>query len=388
MKRRDSFYGIGHLAGSRALALASLFLAASCQRARADDPSPSPTDEPQSASAPTLRGQRVEVAKLSTSVQALSIEVPAEVEGHRDALLATALGGYVEAVHVREGDRVRKGQLLASVDGEMHELRLARARIELESATRELERAEALSGSIPVAEADAARDRKSSAHAALRELQLNSARAKLRAPFSGVVARLDTEVGEVAPPGAPLLRLVQIQPALVTLTLSDRDRALARVGARASVQLEARSGIFEGTVKRLASVADPETRAFEAAVEVDNADGQLLPGMIARVVLDTGVATAGSGPAAGEGEPETLVISQDWLVTRPGAVGVFLEETGRARWRPVELGGILRKQVVVESGLAPGDTIVITGHRDLQDGDELLVHRRGTCCEQGRAVFR
>jgi membrane fusion protein (multidrug efflux system) len=66
---------------------------------------------------------------------------------------------------------------------------------------------------------------------------------------------------------------------------------------------------------------------------------------------------------------------------------VFLEESGRAKWRSVGLGSIVRKQVVVESGLAAGDSIVIAGHRDLEDGDELLIQRRGSCCSQGRATF-
>ena len=82
------------------------------------------------------------------------------------------------------------------------------------------------------------------------------------------------------------------------------------------------------------------------------------------------------------------MISQDWLVTRGDDVGVFLAKGDRAAWRPVQLGHVVRKQVVVASGLESGDVIVIAGHRDLQEGDELLIQRSGQCCVEGRATFR
>jgi hypothetical protein len=53
----------------------------------------------------------------------------------------------------------------------------------------------------------------------------------------------------------------------------------------------------------------------------------------------------------------------------------------------VKLGSIVRDQVVVEEGLKKGDRLVITGHRELADGDELMIARSGVCCSGGRVVF-
>jgi membrane fusion protein (multidrug efflux system) len=124
-----------------------------------------------------------------------------------------------------------------------------------------------------------------------------------------------------------------------------------------------------------------KTRSFEALIEVKNETERLLPGMIARETLDT------RDGETGDGDPERLVIAQDWLVTHPDGVGAFIEVDGVARWRSLSLGEVLRTQVVVENGLSAGDSLIITGHRELVDGDRVLVHRRGRCCTDGRVSF-
>ena len=111
-----------------------------------------------------------------------------------------------------------------------------------------------------------------------------------------------------------------------------------------------------------------------AEVTVPNPDRALLPGMIARVELSHSV-------------DEAIVIPQEWVVTRLDGYGVFVEEDGVARWRPVDLGTVIRHQVVVKQGLSPGDRIVISGHQNLLDGDLLSVSRSGECCTDGRVVF-
>jgi RND family efflux transporter MFP subunit len=330
---------------------------------------------------PELRGTRVEVAVVQPSASGLTMRVPGEVEGIRDVQLSAPLGGYIEQVSVDEGEHVKKGAVLARVDSNTYSTRLVRAQIEKKAAERELARAESLGDSIPAAELDAAKDRLSSAKAALGELQVAATRSVITAPFSGVVVKSDADVGEVAGPGIPLFRLVQLKPARVSIALSDRDMALAKEGMAASVELPARAGVFKGKIVQLSQAANLKTRSFEALVEVANENEELLPGMIAQVSL---TADQEKDTKAGGGK---LLISQDWLVTKPSGVGVYVAKDGKAAWRNVELGTVVRRQVVVRSGLAAGDPLIIVGHRGLADGDPILIHRSGTCCENGRAVF-
>ncbi len=325
---------------------------------------------------PDLTGTRVEVAIVSPSLGKFTLRVPGEVEGMRDAELASPRGGYIEQVAVKEGQEVKKGAVLARVDTRTHSTRLVRAQVERKAALRELERTKILGKAVAAAELDAAKDRVDSAKAALNELQVAAGRSVIVAPFSGTIVQVEAEVGEVAAPGIPLFRLVQLEPIRVSVALSDRDMALAHEGMPARVSLAARSGIYEGKVVQLSKAANLKTRSFEALVEVANKNKDLLPGMIAQVSLAT-------DHKAGK----KLLISQDWLVTRPTGNGVFLEDNGKAVWKPVELGTVLRRQVEVKSGLQTGDRLIIVGHRSLAEGDRVLVHRTGTCCTKGRAVF-
>ncbi len=370
------------------LALVVSVGALSACRAQSADEKARPVER--SAEDRKLEGKRVEVVVVQASTPSLTLAAPGEVEGRHDALIASPQGGLIEGVHVKKGQRVKRGQLLVTVDRTLHATRLKRAELELRSAERELARAQALGASIPKAEIDSADDRVSLAEAALKELRLNAQRAVIHAPFDGYVVDVEAERGEVASPGSSLLRLVQINPVHVTVAVSDRDLRLAQPGTRAIIQLDARGERLEGKVAHVSRAADPKTRAFEAVIEVENPEEALLPGMIANVTLhaeppgDTETPPASDTTESAGGQ---LLISQDWLVTRPDGVGVFLVQDGKAAWRSVKLGAILRRQVVVEEGLAAGDQLVVVGHRDLVDGERLLIHRTGRCCVDGRAVF-
>ena len=147
------------------------------------------------------------------------------------------------------------------------------------------------------------------------------------------------------------------------------------IGMDAQIHLQAVATPFAGKVVNIAPVADADTRAFQVEVLVDNAERKLLPGMIARVDL-------------GRDMPEeSVLIPQDWVVTGLEEQGVFVVENSEAVWRPVVLGDVVRDQVVVSTGVAVGDRIVVAGHRSLSNGDKVLVAREGQCCESGRVAY-
>jgi membrane fusion protein (multidrug efflux system) len=333
-------------------------------------------DQPPEMSPPDANAIRVELAVVQPSKASLELELPGEVEGSRDASLAAPMGGYIEQVLVSPGDHARRGQTLVAVDTVAQAARRDQARVELEAAKREYERYRRLGDAIARVELDAAETRLKAARAAVKTASVMVTRSIVTAPFEGVVVTVDAEVGEVAAPGSPLVRLVQLDPAKVTVSLSERDVVSLQEGMAARVSLPASAGVaLPGKVEHIQRAADLKTRTFIAEIEVQNDDERLLPGMIATVRL---------APEAGA---ERLVIRQDWLVTRGSEVGVFVAESNTARWRPVELGPVTRNQVVVRRGLEAGDALVVTGHRQLADGDPLLVARRGTCCNDGRVAF-
>ncbi|HJL31824.1 MAG TPA: hypothetical protein RMI62_22265, partial [Polyangiaceae bacterium LLY-WYZ-15_(1-7)] len=148
---------------TRTLGALPLCLALACGSASADGHESEAAESTESSSSsssgpvetPAPRATRVETATVTPSPADLTLRLPGEVEGSRDALLAAALGGYVEAVQVEEGEEVRRNQVLARVDAASHGARLAQARVELDAAQRELDRAERLGGAISEQQRDA-----------------------------------------------------------------------------------------------------------------------------------------------------------------------------------------------------------------------------------------
>ncbi|MEZ4240672.1 MAG: efflux RND transporter periplasmic adaptor subunit [Myxococcota bacterium] len=306
---------------------------------------------------------------------ALELDLPGEVGGQRDANLAAANGGFVERVLVAEGDAVTEGQALAYVDVGLYQAGLDQATAQLDQARSSLGRVEKLGDMAADAQLEQARTQEKVAAAAVAQAQTRLSRAVIRSPFAGVVADVAVERGEAVPPGSPVIRVVQLDPAVVELSVSDRDVVSLVPGTAVTVTATSRTQQFEGTVTRVSPAADLRTRAFPVEVEVPNPDRLLLPGMIARVKVERPV------------QQEAVVIPQDWLVTRRDERGVFVVVEGTAIWRPVELGDVIHDRVVVREGLQPGERVVITGHRDLVDGDPLVISREGRCCSKGRPDF-
>ena len=359
---------VRHLRGSWVDVCPALF-ALGCGYAGADQSSVQPD-----AVVASSEATRVEVVALESAMMRLELELPGEVEGSRDALLAAANGGYVERVHVRAGDAVRAGDRVASVDVALYAAQADQAAAQADQAQAELERVQQLGDLASSQQVLLAETNARVAEASVRQARARLSRAMVTAPFDGVVAAVGVEVGESAGPGSPVARLVQLDPVLVTLSVSDRDVGALRVGDPVDVWAAAAGEARIGAIRHIAPAADLSTRAFPVEVEVANPEQALLPGMIARVNVSRPV---------GEG----IVVPQDWLVTRRRDRGVFVEEAGIARWRPITLGDVVHDEVIVVDGLGPGDRVIITGHRELMDGDSLILSREGTCCSAGRPVF-
>ncbi|MBK9121243.1 MAG: efflux RND transporter periplasmic adaptor subunit [Phycisphaerales bacterium] len=186
---------------------------------------------------------------------------------------------------------------------------------------------------------------------------LNLARCEVHAPFSGQIASVSVEVGEGVGPGQPLLTLIDLTLIEVPIELPVTLRGRVTVGARATLQLERRSGArWDGIVARISPEASSASRTFQLFVEVQNrADSapqeSLAPGMFVRAELE--------GPRLAD----VLLVPRN--AVRQGRV--FLAADGRARGYTVEVVETLRDQAIV-SGLTPGD-IVLTSNLDaLYDG--------------------
>ena len=304
---------------------------------------------------------RVETQIVTRQNTTLKIQLPGEIEGYRDAKVASAQGGLVEAVRVQEGDRVEAGASMASINRQVAEAQLQQAKAQLTLAEHNAKVAQKAGKSLSQTRRIQAETQLKSAEAAHRLAQIAANRSRLPAPFAGIVSQVGIEEGEVAAPGFPLIRLVDIDRVKVSLSISDRDIRFVQPNAKALVLIEGGSQRIEAVISRVSPTANMETRTFIAEIDLPNPKGHLLPGMMVTVRIQEST------------NKEEITIPQYALVTKLKDNGVFVVEKGRAVWRPLELGGFLEHDLIVKAGLEDGDELVTRGHRDINEGDRLLV---------------
>ena len=202
------------------------------------------------------------------------------------------------------------------------------------------------------------------ADADLRATQAQSDYAILRAPLTGVVAQRNLDVGALATTNQPILSLQDTRQIWVTLGVPETIYSQLTVGQVAQVTVDALPGAtLNGKIERLNPSADPQTRQFTVRIRLDNAKGNLRPGMFAKIRLTTErIADAVTVPR------EAIKLSD-----KPGEGSVAVVAGDAAQVRLVTTGAKDDKYVQVVSGLQPGEQVIILSGRDVKDGQKVKV---------------
>ncbi len=308
-----------------------------------------------------VRAERVEQANVVDRVHTVGTLAPRD-----EVRLAFKTGGVVDTVSVEAGDRVRKGQRLASLKGAEVEAALEQANASVEKARRDLDRARQLRVDEVTTE-EQVEDLTTAwrvARANLDTARFNSRFAHIEAPVEGVVLQRLAEENELVQGGDPVLVIGSTAEGwVVRVALADRDAVRVDAGNVAVVEFDAFPGRrFTGRVSRIDSAADDRTGTFEAEIDVDPQGARFARGLVARVELAlTGTDAATTGTVV----PVTALIEADGLAA---TVYVVDEQAGVARLRPIEVGAIVGERVVVRRGLKAGEQVITDGAAWLREG--------------------
>jgi len=316
----------------------------------------------------TKRLINVEAEAIHPGELAEYLDLTGNTEAIHDVIISSELGGTVQELAVDRGDLVKKGQVLAKVSADMYQAQSAEARARLRLKKAELEKASVLfeRNSITAmqklqaqVEHDAAE-----AQAALAESRLE--RAVITAPFTGVIDDRFVEEDELVGPGGRLLRLVDHSRMKITSNFSELDVSTFSPGVTADVTFDALPGkVFKAELTFVAASSEPASRTFPCEFRLSEADSKVIrSGMIARIhVLK-------------ELHRDVLVLPQATIVETETGRSVFILNSDIAHRKEVTLGASNDGMVVVASGLEPGQTVVVNGHRDLVDGQQVRVTAR------------
>jgi RND family efflux transporter MFP subunit len=300
----------------------------------------------------------------------------------RSARLSPRVDGLVSRVRVDAGDRVKAGAALIDLDSAVASLALERAkagtteaRARSDEANRLAVEARRLVAEKHLPQTELARrdaDAKLAAAALAASAAFEREQAELvrrhtvPAPFSGVVARRLTDVGEWVARGTPVIDLVATDRVRLDVQAPQERFAAIREDAVVQVFPDSLSGeSLPGRIEARVPVSDPSARTFLVRILVDGAAGRLLPGTSATAVIGL------------PGAEKALVIPRDALLRYPdGSHSVFVvrEAAGvtTAQERPVKLGRG-GAQVEILTGIESTDRVIVRGNERLRNGQTIRV---------------
>jgi RND family efflux transporter MFP subunit len=331
----------------------------------------------------------VEVARVTEGAVEASVTGPGTVQARIPVTLGARTTSNVTAVHVDQGDAVKRGQLLAQLDdrdlaakraatAQAHETvqrniraaeaSLAKAQSDAELAEsnyrRDLEIFKAgyiaqaaldtAGAGVRAAEAGVANAkavlgaRQSEALSVMQETRYAEAmltHTRIVAPMDGIVVQRLAEVGATTVPGTPLFKLVD--PATVWVAMRVDESVVSRVTVGLPARIRLRTGeVLNGKVARIARQSDAATRELQVDIAFEQPPQRFAIDQEAHVSISAGKEPGLAVPAAA-------------VIPREGRSGVLVVRDGRARFQPIELGTSDGANVLALKGLDSGDLVML-----------------------------
>ena len=292
------------------------------------------------------------------------INLPGSIEPWTDLQLLAKIKGTVTELLVSEGDKVKEGDVIARIEDADYRIGLERARAAYNQAKADLQRDISIysKGMIPTAEIESRRTNLATAKADLEDAELQYSRCNIVAPMSGIIKTMDAKVGLLLSVGDPIARILEIDrlKGVVGIPESDVNAVRPLTDVEVSIQALHDEKII-GKNHFLSPAPDSVARLYELELEISNKDGRILPGMFVRAdIVKKTVENA-------------VVIPFYSVISRKNEQFVFVEKDGVAEKRNIKMGIMDGWMVQITSGLSAGEHLLVEGHRDVEDGQQINV---------------
>ncbi|MDD5390525.1 MAG: efflux RND transporter periplasmic adaptor subunit [Gallionellaceae bacterium] len=316
---------------------------------------------------------QAQVTVLQATEAVTTNATPGNVVALESVQVASRLMGYLRNIAVVEGQSVKKGQRLFTIDpldieGAVEQARLGLQQAEdaMRDAKTDFERFENLYKEEVVSRQqyekmklnhDIAVSRAAQAKAGLGTARGQMRYATVTAPINGVVTRKLANEGDIAAPGQPVLLLENPARLQVRTSVDEDLYKRIKMGDSVMVEIDGQDKPVNAKVARLSPAADPITHTY--MVKLDIAAPGLKSGVFARVLFPTG-------------KRNVLALPQAAVLDRAGITGVFVvDDKGNAQYRMVRLGNRFEDLVEVLSGLNPGERVVSGNAQAVNNGDKI-----------------
>ncbi len=293
------------------------------------------------------------------------VEVQGSVDAKNSVMVSPKSGGVLTAVLVKEGDNVRQGQTMARVDNSIMRESIAEVQGQLSLANIVFEKQSRLWEQKIGTEIQylQAKNNKESLEKKITTLNTQLGQSNIAAPISGVVDQVIAKVGEMAAPGAPVARVVNLSNLKIVAKVSDSYVATVKKGDEVIVKFPDLDQEYKARITFVSTTVDPLSRTFRIEANLPSTKS-IKPNMLATVQINDAT------------QKDALVIDQNVVQnTENGTVVYVAEDNGGkkvAKSRVVKTGLSYNGKIEILAGLKAGDQLITQGYQDVADGQAVI----------------
>lgn len=300
----------------------------------------------------------VQATNLSNQVAATGSVLPDE-----SVVIKSELSGKITSLNIKEGQPVKKGQLLFSINADEAQAAIRKQEYNIKLFRDQERRQRTLLDKeyISAQEYEQANNLYLTAQSDLQALRATLDRAFVRAPFDGVLGLTTATVGTYVSPGSEITTLSRVRPVKIDFSVPGRFANQVRVGDVVRVTDEGTNEEYDAKVYAIDPQIDPVSRTQPVRALFANSKDELRPGAYVKVNLQLGKST------------DALQIPTEAVIPEASGYSVYTVEGGKMVPKKVKIGIRSDKVIEITDGLAIGDTVIQTGILQVKPGDAVRV---------------
>jgi len=289
------------------------------------------------------------------------------VASDQNVSLRPEMGGTIQRIYVKEGQRVRKGQTLVQLDASSLNDKVAELNTQLNLAKTNFERQERLWNQKIGSEMQYlnAKAQKESLERSLNSLYTQLGKMKIKAPFSGIIDAIFPNVGELTSPQTPVIRLINLNRVYLEVDVPETYLTAIKKGTSVLVDFPSINKKITAKVNEIGNYINPDNRSFQIKIELSNKDHSIKPNLLADLKINdlstTGVVLPANLIQMNQsGDQFVYAIKKDSLQTSVVK-------------RILKVGKESNNQVLITDGLKPNEQLVLEGAKFVKDGDQVEI---------------
>ena len=310
---------------------------------------------------------KVKVVSVQTETYASPKRYSGTVEEKNGTSLSFATAGTVQTIHVRLGQQVNAGQLIATLDPTSTQNSYQAAQAVLEQAEDAYRRMKELhdKGSLPDMKWVEVQSKLEQARSMEQIAKRKLDDCKLYAPFPGIIAEKSMEAGENVAPGMSVARLVTASSLVVKISVPETEMSSVQTGQKAEVTIKSLEGeTFIAQIIEKGVVANPLSRTYEVKLKLEKSDEAIMPGMVAEVSLR---------PYKTDSRNLCVIPAHIVQIDERNQSFVWSVKDGKAHKSIIVCDEYMADGVIVSSGLSANDSIIVEGQQKVCEGTEVTL---------------